>query len=77
MVHIHPTRIEKHSRPVRILTQTATHCNTLQHTATHCNTGMLIHDKFVYFPNGLGVLLSALTFSLFLVYPPPRLDVFK
>lgn len=39
--------------------------------------GLLIHDKFVYFPNGLGVLLSLMTFSLFLVYPPPRLVIFK
>lgn len=37
--------------------------------------GVLIQDKFVSFPNGLGVVLSLLTFSLFFVYPPPRLGV--
>lgn len=42
-----------------------------------CLYGVLKQDTFVYFPNGLGVLVSALTMSLFLVYPPSRFVIFK
>jgi uncharacterized protein with PQ loop repeat len=42
-----------------------------------CIYGILKQDTFVYFGNALGALVSSLTMSLFLVYPPARFAMFK